>query len=505
MHFIKYCSSKYDNNFSKRILMDSLSELYHFEEFKINKKKKIRTCYRIEDLKYNDNDYISYLNEYFKDFHVPATQYCKSPRGLAKTISILNHKNKDHFIKLYNKTVDYRMPSYLVFDINNFYGSINHTLLLKKVENLEDNVLHALVEKYLKSFSIKSKKNSGIPLGISLSHILSEFFLIELDAQMKIICNKFGYYYIRYVDNFCLIKNRNAESNNKKEFKIESDLRNEIENLFTNKFLLSISFQERFYSYDKKSFTFLGYDFLINKYETTISVNKAVLNDMKVSLNDFLQKTLKTSYLEYEKVHSLKKLNCVIRGYNLNFMKFLKNQASNSNKFLLAPFGISTLFSVVNNFDQIKEFERWLGSFFTYFKHEIRRDFIKKNYKEINIDKQMLVDFDKELNDVKLESLVNWSYRFKKNFQKSSLLSHKKNLKHFNLIKHEHKFEDISTFKEFYNQLDSSNSSNHYEDYDEVGINWGDVERVYGTQELDELDGEVLDDILTGGFSIGGY
>lgn len=485
MSFIKYCTLK-DKNFSKRIFIESLSELYQFEQFKISTKKKIRTCYKIKDLKFNDNDYTSYLNEYFKDFFVPKNQYKKSPRGLAKTIAIFNYKNKEHYKKLYNKTKHYNFPDFILFDINNFYGSINHSLLLRKVDNLEDKILYAFIEKYLKSFSMESKKNSGIPLGISLSQILSEFFLIDLDAEMKIICNKFGYNYIRYVDNFCLIKDRNVEIDNKKEFKtkrdLRGDLREEIEELFTNKFLLAISFQDYSTFFDKKSFSFLGYDFLINRYETTISVNNNVLKDLKGSLTDFMIKILKSEYFEYDKVNSFQKLNCVIRGYNLDFMKTLKKQNHESNKFLLAPFGISTLFSVVNDFEQIKQFERWLGSFFTFFKHEIRKDFIKKNYKKINEDKRILADFEEPLNDIKLESLVNWSYRFKKNFQKSSLLAHKKNLKHFNLTKHEYKFDDISTFKELYSKLNNLNSSYYYEENIEAF-------------EIDEMRA----------FSIGGY
>lgn len=97
---------------------------------------------------------------------------------------------------------------YIKIDISNYYGSINHKLLLSKVINIvKDQDIVDIINLFLKNVNIsenaqKSRYNSkGVPQGISISNILGNIYLNEFDKEMG---RNRNYKYFRYVDDILI-------------------------------------------------------------------------------------------------------------------------------------------------------------------------------------------------------------------------------------------------------------------------------------------------------------
>lgn len=87
-------------------------------------------------------------------------------------------------------------------DIKDFFESIDHVCLLPQMECLfGESVLYNLLVKYV-ACSVESdcciqKKTCGLLQGSSLSPLLSNLYLTDLDDWME----KRGYMFVRYADN----------------------------------------------------------------------------------------------------------------------------------------------------------------------------------------------------------------------------------------------------------------------------------------------------------------
>lgn len=87
-------------------------------------------------------------------------------------------------------------------DVRDFFDRINHLLLLKILrENLMDDALYTLVEKYIvcrvESDYQVIQKNIGISQGSPLSPLLSNLYLMEFDKWME----EQEYLFVRFADN----------------------------------------------------------------------------------------------------------------------------------------------------------------------------------------------------------------------------------------------------------------------------------------------------------------
>lgn len=108
------------------------------------------------------------------------------------------YKIKEYYDNGYQWVVD--------ADIDAFFDSVNHKLLLCKVKKfVHDAEVRRLIEQWLRaeiwdgeSLTVLQK---GIPQGSPISPILANLFLDELDEEML---NK-GYRFIRYADDFVIL------------------------------------------------------------------------------------------------------------------------------------------------------------------------------------------------------------------------------------------------------------------------------------------------------------
>ena len=119
------------------------------------------------------------------------------------------------------KYVDSKCPSQIGIirtDIKSFYDDIDRTILLDKLsQKIRSNKLLKLIQgaittpivpkNYKKSEREQYLEVKGIPQGLSISNILAEIYLIELDLELK----QSNAIYLRYVDDilvFCSIDRR---------------------------------------------------------------------------------------------------------------------------------------------------------------------------------------------------------------------------------------------------------------------------------------------------------
>ncbi len=101
--------------------------------------------------------------------------------------------------------------SFIKIDIKNFYPSINHELLFKKIrKKIKKPEILSLIANSICQKSLLSTSEHvppvtiGIPQGLSISNILANVYMLDLD---KIMARKRKYAYFRYVDDILILCN----------------------------------------------------------------------------------------------------------------------------------------------------------------------------------------------------------------------------------------------------------------------------------------------------------
>lgn len=162
---------------------------------------------------------------------------------ISKVKTTMNNSNYNYFIKI---------------DIEKFYDNINHDMLISKVRRkVRKKELINLISNAIKTPTISPptskpyiQNKRGVPQGLSISNILANIYLNQLDKNFN---NQHEFAYFRYVDDVLIICNKDHKE------KIENKLEKHINSL------------ELKYNKDKKQhgllsqeFSFLGYNFIDN-------------------------------------------------------------------------------------------------------------------------------------------------------------------------------------------------------------------------------------------------
>lgn len=103
-----------------------------------------------------------------------------------------------------------KYDSYIQSDFKCFFDSIYHFILIKKLKKvIKDKWIINLINQVLKNDQKYNnsiiKNNIGVPQGLSISTLLANIYLLELDEIMKKTCGE----YFRYIDDifiFCKSK-----------------------------------------------------------------------------------------------------------------------------------------------------------------------------------------------------------------------------------------------------------------------------------------------------------
>jgi len=138
------------------------------------------------------------------------------------------------------------------FDVDSYYNSMHHTVLLKNLAELKvDEKLQGIVKDYLKVPDIDGT-GIGMVAGGSLSPLLGALYLLPLDYTMQEHMAKQGIFYVRYMDDILILA------------KTRWHLRNAIQTMYSVIQSLGLTLhqqEKRFIGRVEKGFDFLGYHF----------------------------------------------------------------------------------------------------------------------------------------------------------------------------------------------------------------------------------------------------
>jgi len=203
---------------------------------------------------------------------------------------------------------------FIKIDIKNFYDSIDQTILLNKIKKrVKKNEVIALIQKAIQTPTIaegKQTKNKinptvGVPQGISISNILANIYLSDLDRKFKKYKN---IKYFRYVDDILII------CNSSKRKKIADAITDEL----CNK--LKLSLNDKWNEGQLTSeFDYLGYSYIKlkgNYYGFTVKETNVL------KLENSILKTFKEYKQDKNSQQFIWKLNNRITGFVLDENKY---------------------------------------------------------------------------------------------------------------------------------------------------------------------------------------
>ncbi|MCR9494840.1 MULTISPECIES: antiviral reverse transcriptase Drt3a [Vibrio harveyi group] len=189
----------------------------------------------------------------------PGEHYClKKISSDLKRLYKISTSNRDDITEQVLKILETSSSYGLIrIDIKSFYESIDYEKLIIKLN--EKKLLSSESSSILSS--LKNLASNGLPRGLSISPVLSEIFMINIDTQIRSIPGV--YYYSRYVDDIFILSTKKYE-----EVKSSLDHILKINSLETNNktFIKNIP-SVRDKKKTKVSFDYLGYKYIIHSQE----------------------------------------------------------------------------------------------------------------------------------------------------------------------------------------------------------------------------------------------
>ena len=132
-------------------------------------------------------------------------------------IYIYNNACKTQLPQIVIKELIEEIPhydSFIKLDVKTFYRSINHKLLLKKLnQKIKKKQLLSLIEK---SINNGVSDGRGIPEGLTISNSLANIFMMSIDFKYQQMTNL---KYVRYVDDILILCNSKDKSSINEEIK----------------------------------------------------------------------------------------------------------------------------------------------------------------------------------------------------------------------------------------------------------------------------------------------
>lgn len=218
----------------------------------------------------------------------------------------IKFSSKDEIVnQVVNILADTSSYNIIRLDVKDFFERINFSEIILKLES--DNILSESSLKILKKLKNKLPPDFiGVPRGLSISSVLSEIFMEEIDANIRSI--KSVYFYARYVDDIIIISHSN-------EVSIQL-----FERIFSKK---ELSLNEKtshikvpvINQIDKElDFSFLGYHYAIHSDTQSDGLRRLTIDISSTKLNKIKTRIIK-SVLSYSQDHDDSLL--------INRMKFL--------------------------------------------------------------------------------------------------------------------------------------------------------------------------------------
>ncbi|MBX3164739.1 MAG: hypothetical protein KF900_09675 [Bacteroidetes bacterium] len=248
-------------------------------------------------------------------------------------------------------------------DIKEFYESIPHENLLKKIndDNLLTHLSMRFIQQILKEFKDKSDATKGVPRGIGISPYLTELYMRDIDAKIKQLPNLM--YYARYVDDIILIFMPQINSTTR-DYKREVKEVLAKEGLIMNESvdktkLIDISNKHTNQQYD---FEYLGYKF-ISGYTSNkhIPLTLTISSRKKKRYEDRLKKAFEL-YAKQSRLNEKKARKLFVKR-----IKFLTSNTRLVNNKRNVITGIYYTNSLISTTDDFKDLDLCFDSFISSF------------------------------------------------------------------------------------------------------------------------------------------
>ncbi|MDQ1268482.1 MAG: RNA-directed polymerase [Campylobacterota bacterium] len=225
-------------------------------------------------------------------------------------------------------------------DIQNFYPTINHELLLAKLQEKfkEEPYLLELITKAIKQTTIAPKMPSkqrlkyantqGVPQGLSISATLAEIYMHDIDKKYTV--NK-KIKFFRFVDDILILCNKQDVQ------KLQKSLQRDFKKLQLSIHEFDNTSEKSTFGESKEAFEFLGYRF----EDGVVSVRERSSQKMFENLNLLFAK-YKNGFFK-RKNHFYKKLNfkitgCIIDGKRYGWIHFFSMMDDHKLLFTLDRF-----------------------------------------------------------------------------------------------------------------------------------------------------------------------
>lgn len=286
---------------------------------------------------------IKYLDFYIRDKFEEVTKNISNAQQIIKKVK--DSKNKyDSFIKV---------------DIQNFFSSINHEILVNKLKsNIDDETILNLITKVITQSTvdvntpfkqrIKYNNKEGLPQGLSISGLLSEIYLFDLVQKYSI---KDNLEFFRYVDDvliFC--KKSDIEE-------ITKSLKSDFEDLKLTIHDFAINSNKSSFGNINEPFEFLGYKF----EDKLISVRETSIQKMYANISKLFTLYKNKKYFSKEEFITrlnLKITGCVIDGKKYGWISFFSLINDYTLLFMLDKFVEKSCKNFNINYEEIKKFSR---------------------------------------------------------------------------------------------------------------------------------------------------
>ena len=286
---------------------------------------------------------IKYLDFYIRDKFEEVTKNILNAQQIIKKVK--DSKNKyDSFIKV---------------DIQNFFSSINHEILVNKLKsNIDDETILNLITKVITQSTvdvntpfkqrIKYNNKEGLPQGLSISGLLSEIYLFDLVQKYS---KKDNLEFFRYVDDVLIFCNKSDIE------EITKSLKSDFEDLKLTIHDFAINSNKSSFGNINEPFEFLGYKF----EDKLISVRETSIQKMYANISKLFTLYKNKKYFSKEEFITrlnLKITGCVIDGKKYGWISFFSLINDYTLLFMLDKFVEKSCKNFNINYEEIKKFSR---------------------------------------------------------------------------------------------------------------------------------------------------
>ena len=303
-----------------------------------------------------------------------------------------NLTSKSHANIIVNEVIKQRQnfDAFIKVDIINFFPSINHEILLEKLKTkiFDENILNLITkaikqttvdEKTSNKERIKYNNNVGVPQGLSISGLLSEIYVNDLEVKYN---NNNKLKFFRYVDDILILCNKDHLENIM--INLESDFRDL--KLTIHKF--EENSNKSTYGNKEDLYEFLGYKF----ENELISVRNSSVQKMYTNISKLF--TLYKNERIYSKDYFITRLNlkitgCIIENKKYGWISFFSNINDHKLLFQLDQFVRENCEKNNIEYDNIKKFSRAIYEIKNTNSNYIIYDFKKNKISE----KDLIIDF----------------------------------------------------------------------------------------------------------------